>query len=52
MKDKAFKAIKVAVPIATLALSAVSAWLSDKNLDEKIAQKTAEALAKTGKEEA
>lgn len=50
--EKALKIVKLVVPMATFGLGLVSTWLSNKDLDDKIAKKTAEALANSVKEEA
>lgn len=51
MNDKIAKGLKIIVPVATFGLGLVSTWLSNKDLDDKIAKKAAEAVANTVKEE-
>ena len=52
MKEKALKAVKLVVPVATFGLGLVSTWLANKDRDAEIAKKVAEAVANTVKEEA
>lgn len=41
------KVVKIAVPLAGAAVSLASNWLGQKELDEKVTEKVAEALQKT-----
>jgi hypothetical protein len=45
MNDKVMKGLKFLVPAATFGLGLLSTWLSNKELDAKIAEKSAEAVA-------
>lgn len=38
------KIVKVVVPVASVAVTAATSYLSNKELDEKVAKKVAEAL--------
>lgn len=51
MKDKAMKVAKILIPLASIATTVASAWLKDKEFDEKVAAKVAENLAKVNGEE-
>lgn len=44
MKIDAGKVIKIAVSVASIGLTLVTNYLAEKNLDEKVAKKVAEAL--------
>ena len=52
MNTNLYKAVKIIVPVATFGLGLVSSWLNNKELDEKITKKAAEAVANVLKEEA
>jgi hypothetical protein len=52
MNEKMLKAVKVLVPVASIAVTLATNYFADKDLDEKVGKKVAEALAKTNGEEA
>jgi len=49
--EKILKIVGVAVTVAGAALSVASSFIDDKKLDGKVADKVAEALAKTSDKE-
>lgn len=49
--EKLMKALKAVIPVASIAATLATSWLKDKELDEKVAQKVAENLAKANGEE-
>lgn len=51
MNGKAFKALKIVVPVVTVAATLASNFLGKKEQEETIAKKVAEALAKQNGEE-
>lgn len=51
MNEKAIKALKIVVPVVSLAATVASSFLKEKEFDEKVSKKVAEALAKTNGEE-
>lgn len=51
MNDKALKALKIVVPVVSLAATVATSFLKDKEFDEKVSKKVAEVLAKTNGEE-
>lgn len=46
-KDKAMKALKIIIPIASIAAGVASNWLKEKEFDEKVAAKVVELTGKT-----
>lgn len=50
MNSKALKAIKIAVSVASIGVTLATSYFADKELENKVAKKVAEQLAKTGKE--
>lgn len=44
MNDKLLKVVKVIVPVVGAAVTLATSYLSNKELDEKVAKKVAEAL--------
>ena len=44
MKFNAMKVVKVAVTVAGVGIALAQAWFADKDLDNKVAEKVAEAL--------
>lgn len=51
MKEKMLKAVKVLVPVASIAVTIATNYFAEKDLNEKIGKKVAEALANTTGEE-
>lgn len=51
MNSKALKIVKVVVPVLSLGVTLATNYLSKKELDEKVAEKVSEALAKSVGEE-
>lgn len=51
MNSKALKIVKVIVPVASAAVALASSYLSQKELDEKVAKKVSEVLAETAAKE-
>lgn len=49
MNKTLFKIVKIAVPVASIALQFASGWLADKKLDEKIVEKSTEVFTKLNK---
>lgn len=52
MNEKLLKAVKVIVPIASVGVTLAANFLSNKELDDKVAKKVSEALAKSTEGEA
>ena len=50
MNEKVIKTLKLLVPVASLAITLVSNYLTDTEIDEKIAQKIAEKSTDLTKE--
>ena len=46
MNDKVTKALKILVPVVSLAATMASSFLKEKEFDEKVSKKVAEVLAK------
>ncbi len=46
MNDKVTKALKIVVPVVSLAATVASSFLKEKEFDEKVSKKVAEVLAK------
>lgn len=51
MKEKVLKVAKLVVPVASIGVTLAANYLSNKELDDKVAKKVSEALAKTVEEE-
>ena len=51
MNEKALKVIKWVVPIASIGVTLATNYLSNKELDSKVAKKVSEALAETVEKE-
>ena len=51
MNEKLLKIVKVVVPIASIGVTLAANYLSDKELDSKVAKKVSEALANSNGEE-
>ena len=51
MNAKVMKAVKIIVPVASIAASVATRWLKDKEFDEKVNNKVAEILTKQNGEE-
>ena len=51
MNEKAFKLVKILVPVTSIGLTLATNYLSKKELDEKIAKNVSKAIAKTVNEE-
>lgn len=51
MNDKVTKALKVVVPVVSVVATVATSWLKEKEFDEKVTKKVAEALAQTNGEE-
>lgn len=51
MNDKVTKALKIVVPVVSLAATVATNFLKEKEFDEKVAKKVAETLAQTNGEE-
>ena len=47
MNATALKIVKIVVPVASAAVTLAANYLSNKELDEKVAKKVSEALAET-----
>ena len=47
MNEKLMKAVKIIVPIASVGVTLAANFLSNKELDDKVSAKVAEALAKS-----
>lgn len=45
LNEKVIKAIGIATTVAGVGVSLISTWVNDKNLDAKIAEKVAKAIA-------
>lgn len=50
MNSTALKVIKIAVSVASVGVTLATSYFADKELDNKVAKKVAEQLAKAGKE--
>lgn len=50
MNSQALKAIKIAVSVASIGVTLATSYFADKELENKVAKKVAEQLAKVGKE--
>ena len=51
MNNKLLKVVKVVVPVISIGVGLATNYLSNKELDDKVAKKVSEALAETaGKE--
>lgn len=51
MNTKVLKVVKVVVAVAGVGITLASNYLADKDLDDKVAKKVGEALAKVNGEE-
>lgn len=51
MNEKTVKILGVVATVAGVGITALSNWVGEKQQDEKIAKKVAEALAKASEEE-
>ena len=51
MNVKMLKVVKALVPVASIAVTLAANYFADKDLDEKVGKKVAEALAKSNGEE-
>ena len=50
MNPAVLKVLKIVVPVASILVTGVSNYVSNKELDEKVAKKVSEALANMAKE--
>lgn len=51
MNDKVMKAVKIIIPLASIAAGLATNWLNEKEFDAKVAKKVNETLANSnGKE--
>lgn len=51
MKDTVMKIAKVALPIVGIAVTVATNYFADRDLDDKVANKVSEALAKSADKE-
>ena len=47
MNEKLLKVVKIVVPVASLGVTLAANYLSNKELDDKVSKKVAEALTKS-----
>lgn len=52
MNQNVFKVVKIAVSIASIGVTLLSNYVSKRELDDKITEKVAEAIAKSTENEA
>lgn len=45
MNTNVMKVLKIVAPVATIATTLLTSFVGEKNLDEKVAKKVAEAMA-------
>lgn len=51
MNEKTLKVIKLGVTVASIGITLATNYFADKELDDKVAKKVAEALAKANEKE-